>query len=115
MVNGLLLADAEPARAADWVIFGVVYVGIAIGTIPFTRLSRSAIALLGAIAVVAAGRMDFAMATSRGVIDWTTLALLFALMLLSASLRLAGFYTWIIGLVIRFAHKPWTILIGIVC
>jgi Na+/H+ antiporter NhaD/arsenite permease-like protein len=97
----------------DYLIFGIVYLGIAIGTIPFTRLSRSAIALLGAIAVVALGRLDFANATTHNI-DWTTLALLFALMLLSASLRLAGFYTRIIQLILDHAHKPWTLLIGIV-
>ena len=97
----------------DYLIFGIVYLGIAVGTIPFTRLSRSAIALLGAIAVVALNRLDFATATGH-FIDWTTLALLFALMLLSASLRVAGFYTKIIQLILDHAHKPWTLLIGIV-
>src|ERR1051325_6359983 len=90
-------APAPTADAWDWAIFALVYVGIAIGTIPFTRLSRSAIALLGAIAVVAAGRMSFGVAT-QSAIDWTTLALLFALMVLSASLRVAGFYARVIAL-----------------
>jgi Na+/H+ antiporter NhaD/arsenite permease-like protein len=102
-----------PAELSDWLIFGIVYLGIAVGTIPFTRLSRSAIALLGAIAVVALGRLDFLRAT-EGVIDWTTLALLFALMLLSASLRVSGFYTRIIRLILDHTHKPWILLIGVV-
>jgi Na+/H+ antiporter NhaD/arsenite permease-like protein len=97
----------------DYLIFGIVYLGIAVGTIPFTRLSRSAIALLGAIAVVALGRLDFTYVTTHNI-DWTTLALLFALMLLSASLRVSGFYTKIIQLILDHAHKPWTLLIGIV-
>ena len=97
----------------DYLIFGMVYLGIAIGTIPYTRLSRSAIALLGAIAVVALGRLDFGWATTHNI-DWTTLALLFALMLLSASLRVSGFYTRIIALILDHAHQPWTLLIGIV-
>ena len=75
--------------AWDWIIFGAVYVGIAIGTIPFTRLSRSAIALLGAIAVVALNRLAFSDATSAAITDWTTLSLLFALMLVAASLRVS--------------------------
>ena len=109
----LLAAATSPAHAADWLIFAIVYLGIAVGTIPFTRLSRSAIALLGAIAVIALNRLDFATATDR-VIDWTTLALLFALMLLSASLRVSGFYTRVIQLILDHAHKPWPLLIGIV-
>ncbi len=106
-------AAASPAELSDWLIFGIVYLGIAVGTIPFTRLSRAAIALLGAIAVVALRRLDFSRATEF-VIDWTTLALLFALMLLSASLRVSGFYTRIIRLILDHAHKPWTLLIGVV-
>jgi Na+/H+ antiporter NhaD/arsenite permease-like protein len=113
----MILADAiapdSSPQLADWLIFAIVYLGIAIGTIPFTRLSRSAIALLGAIAVVAFNRLDFLKATDS-IIDWTTLALLFALMLLSASLRVSGFYTRIIQLIVEHAHKPWTLLIGIV-
>jgi Na+/H+ antiporter NhaD/arsenite permease-like protein len=111
---------AASSHLADWLIFLIVYAGIALGTIPFTRLSRPAIALLGAIAVVALDRLSFGEATaggaglSHGIIDWTTLALLFALMLLSASLRLAGFYVRIVRLVLDHAHKPWTLLIGIV-
>src|SRR3954467_3295466 len=97
---------AAASHAWDWAIFGVVYLGIALGTIPFTRLSRSAIALLGAIAVVALNRLDFATATGR-FIDWSTLALLFALMLLAASLRVSGFYTQVIRLILDHSHKPW--------
>ncbi len=106
------LPATTPANACDWVIFAVVYAGIAIGTNPFTRLSRSAIALLGAIAVVALGRISFASATGE-MIDWTTLALLFSLMLLAASLRVSGFYTRIIQLILTHANQPWTLLIGI--
>jgi Na+/H+ antiporter NhaD/arsenite permease-like protein len=102
-----------PARAADWIIFVVVYAGIAIGTIPYTRLSRSAIALLGAIAVVACGRLSFAAATEHRI-DWTTLALLFSLMLLAASLRLAGFYTRILQTILAHASRPLVLLTGIV-
>jgi Na+/H+ antiporter NhaD/arsenite permease-like protein len=102
------------AHLADWIIFLLVYVGVAIGTFPFTRLSRPAIALLGAIAVVALDRVSFTEATAGHIIDWTTLALLFALMLLSASLRVSGFYTRVAGLILDHAHRPWTLLVGIV-
>jgi len=107
-------ASPVSADAADWIIFILVYVGVAIGTIPFTRLSRSAIALLGAIAVVALGRMGFAAATSQGVTDWSTLALLFSLMILAGSLRIAGFYTRIIRVIVAHAHRPWVLLTGVV-
>jgi Na+/H+ antiporter NhaD/arsenite permease-like protein len=47
-------------------------------------------------------------------VDWTTLALLFSLMLLAASLRVSGFYTRVIELILAHAHKPWALLAGIV-
>lgn len=110
-------AASAPAASPDfwdWFVFIVVYVGVAVGTIPFTRLSRSAIALLGAIAVIALGRISFAAATSQGVIDWGTLALLFSLMILAGSLRIAGFYTRVIRLILDHAHRPWVLLSGVV-
>ena len=99
-------ATSSAFPLADWVIFLVVYIGVAIGTIPFTRLSRSAIALLGAIAVVALGRLSFTDATAHAITDWTTLAMLFSLMLLSASLRVSGFYTRVVQVILAHAHKP---------
>ena len=62
-----------------------------LGEIPGLAIDRTGIALLGAIALVATGRMSLAQAA--GAIDVPTLALLFGLMVVSAQLRLGGFYT----------------------
>ncbi|HVX85883.1 MAG TPA: anion transporter [Phycisphaerae bacterium] len=97
-------AAALAARSWDWAIFIIVYIGVAIGTLPFTRLNRSAIALLGAIALIAAGRLSFPQATDQ--IDWRTLALLFALMLVAANLRVAGFYDKVIAQIVAHANRP---------
>jgi Na+/H+ antiporter NhaD/arsenite permease-like protein len=71
-------------------IFLVTYAGIAVGGVPGLKIDRTGVALLGAIAMVAAGvlPLDGAMAA----IDAPTLLLLFGLMIVSAQLRLAGFY-----------------------
>ena len=73
-------------------IFVLTYLGVALGRFPGLALDRTGIALLGAIAMVASGAllMDFALAA----IDHGTILLLFALMIVSAQLRLGGFYTW---------------------
>jgi Na+/H+ antiporter NhaD/arsenite permease-like protein len=80
--------------ARDWgivAIFGVVYLGMFLGGLPRLKLDRSGVALLGAIAVIAftgASAEDAAQA-----VDLPTIVLLFAFMVLSAQMRLGGFYT----------------------
>ncbi len=74
-----------------WLIFGVTYCGIAVGGVPGLTLDRTGIALLGAIAMVVAGVLP--LTSAMGSIDAPTLLLLFGLMLVSAQLRLSGFYT----------------------
>jgi len=72
-------------------IFTVTYLGVAIGRIPYLRLDRTGIALLGAIAMVVGGSVALDRAVAS--IDFPTIILLYALMIVSAQLRLGGFYT----------------------
>jgi Na+/H+ antiporter NhaD/arsenite permease-like protein len=76
---------------ATLVIFGLVYLGMILGEIPGLALDRTGVALLGAIAVVAVGREPLGGAWSG--VDMPTIHLLFAMMVVSAQFRLAGFYT----------------------
>lgn len=71
-------------------IFGVVYLGLFMGGLPVLRLDRTGVALLGAIALLASGSMSLAAAV--GAVHVPTLSLLFAFMIVSAQLRLGGFY-----------------------
>ncbi len=73
-------------------IFLVTYLGVALGHIPGLQLDRTGIALLGAIAMIVAGAVTFPEAV--GHVDLPTLILLYALMVVSAQLRLGGFYTY---------------------
>ena len=72
------------------VIFGVTYLGIAVGHIPGLKLNRAGIALLGAIGMMIFGGVT----TADGVsfVNWPTICLLFGFFVLSAQLRLSGFY-----------------------
>jgi Na+/H+ antiporter NhaD/arsenite permease-like protein len=72
-------------------IFGLVYLGMVLGEFPGLALDRTGIALLGAIALLATGRVTLAEAWQA--IDVPTIALLFGLMVVSAQFRLGGFYT----------------------
>jgi Na+/H+ antiporter NhaD/arsenite permease-like protein len=72
-------------------IFLTTYIGVALGRIPGLTLDRTGIALLGAIAMIVAGTMSFPQAVDA--VDLPTIVLLYALMVVSAQLRLGGFYT----------------------
>jgi Na+/H+ antiporter NhaD/arsenite permease-like protein len=85
-------------------IFGVTYCGIAVGGVPGLTLDRTGIALLGAIAMVAAGVLPLSQA--MGAIDAPTLLLLFGLMLVSAQLRLSGFYAKAAGALAGLTARP---------
>ncbi|MBI4914781.1 MAG: anion transporter [Acidobacteria bacterium] len=71
-------------------VFGFVYLGMVLGEIPGLALDRSGVALLGAIALVATGRVGPQAAWNA--VDVPTMALLFGLMVVSAQFRLGGFY-----------------------
>ncbi|MGE3173033.1 MAG: SLC13 family permease [Planctomycetota bacterium] len=71
-------------------VFLAVYAGMLLGGVPGLMLDRTGVALLGATALVALGALPLSAAWAA--IDAGTLGLLLGLMLLSAQLRLGGFY-----------------------
>jgi Na+/H+ antiporter NhaD/arsenite permease-like protein len=73
-------------------VFVLVYLGMILGGLPFLKLDRTGVALLGAIALVATGAVTEEAA--RAAIHTPTLILLFSFMVVSAQLRLGGFYDW---------------------
>lgn len=80
----------------DWfvlAVFSLVYLGMILGRLPGLALDRTGIALLGALALLAGGRLT--LAEAWGAVDVPTIALLFGLMIVSAQFRLGGFYTWL--------------------
>jgi len=72
-----------------------------LGRFPSLALDRTGIALLGAIALLASG--ETSLAAAGRALDVPTLALLFGLMVVSAQLRLGGFYTSVAA---RLAELP---------
>lgn len=73
-----------------WCVFGLVYAGMILGGWPGLALDRAGVAVLGAMALVVGGGLSVPEAWRA--VDASTLALLFGLMLVSAQLRLGGFY-----------------------
>lgn len=84
-------------------IFGLVYLGMILGGLPFLQLDRTGIALLGAIAMIATEAVSVEQAARS--IDLPTVLLLFAFMVVSAQMRLGGFYDWI---TVRLSALPVT-------
>ena len=73
-------------------VFLLVYLGMFLGELPGLRLDRTGVALLGAVALLATGSLSLDAAAAA--IDVPTVAILFAFMVISAQLRLAGFFGW---------------------
>jgi len=79
--------------AAILAVFVFVYLGMILGGLPFLQLDRTGIALLGAIALMALEAVSLEEAWAA--VHVPTLILLFAFMVISAQLRLGGFYTFV--------------------
>jgi Na+/H+ antiporter NhaD/arsenite permease-like protein len=75
------------------IIFLIVYLGMILGGLPFLRLDRTGVALLGAIALVSIDALSLEEAVAA--VHLPTVILLFAFMVVSAQMRLGGFYDWI--------------------
>jgi Na+/H+ antiporter NhaD/arsenite permease-like protein len=72
-------------------VFLFVYLGMVLGRIPGLALDRTGVALLGALGLLATGKITLPEAWLA--VDVPTIALLFGLMVVSAQFRLGGFYT----------------------
>lgn len=82
-----------------WAIFLASYLVFAIGRLPGTKIDRPAMAIIGAVLMFVFGVLSPKAAIDS--IDFTTLVLLFSMMLVVASLHLAGFFEWITRLAIE--------------
>jgi len=83
------------------VVFFLVYLGMILGGLPFLQLDRTGVALLGAIALIGMGAVSPEDAARS--VHLPTVLLLFSFMVISAQLRLGGFYPW---LTVRVAERP---------
>src|SRR5437660_11491142 len=90
------------------ILFTATYAGLAVGKVPGLRIDRAGIALVGATFVMATGVMPFEEAV--GSIDYRTIVLLLAMMIVVAYLRLAGFFERLAGLALARFHRPFALL-----
>jgi Na+/H+ antiporter NhaD/arsenite permease-like protein len=115
-----ILAPSPPSAPADHsaltafvvTVVLLVYLGLFLGGLPFLQLDRTGVVLLGAIALVATEVVP--LADLGAVVHLPTLALLFAFMVISAQLRLGGFYDWAILWLDRLGLAPVVLLGGVI-
>ncbi len=86
------------------IVFALVYLGMILGGLPFFQLDRTGVALLGAIVLVASG--DLSLEEAGRAVHGPTLILLFSFMVISAQLRLGGFYTFVTRRVAALPLSP---------
>ncbi|MBU6257531.1 MAG: anion transporter [Burkholderiales bacterium] len=93
-------------------IFGLVYLGMILGGLPGLQLDRTDIALLGAIAVI--GSESLSVDAAARSIHLPTLILLFSFMVVSAQMRLGGFYDRVTERVAALPLAPPALLAALV-
>jgi Na+/H+ antiporter NhaD/arsenite permease-like protein len=90
-------------------IFAITYVLISGRQLKILPLNRPAAALLGAVLMVATGVV--APERAYRAVNYDTIVLLLAMMLVSAYLYLAHFFEWAADVVLRFSHTPQRLLL----
>ena len=98
--------------AAVVIVFVLVYAGMILGGLPFLQLDRTGIALLGAIAIVGIGALTPEQAALT--IHLPTIVLLFSFMVISAQMRLGGFYDWVTRTTAQLPVSPQALLAALI-
>ena len=88
-------------------VFSIVYLGMLLGRVPGLAIDRTGMALLGAIVLVATGRISPQEAWDA--VDVPTVALLLGLMIVSAQFRLGGGYSAITHRLARANVTPFAL------
>jgi len=89
-------------------VFVLTYIGMAAGRLPWLRVDRTGIALLGVIALL--GLEAATLDDIAGNIDTASLALLFGLMIISAQFAASGFFDLCVQKIMGVAAGPMLLL-----
>ena len=99
------------AATAVLVIFALTYLGIALGHVPGLKLNRTGIALLGAIAIIIFSRLPTTSVVE--LVNWPTILLLFGFFVISAQLRLSGFFGLVANAIAARLDNPARFLLSL--
>ena len=98
------MAELYVERLIALVAFVGTYLGLALGRLPFFRVDRTGVAIIGGALVVVTGVLPWERAVAA--VDAHTLVLLFGMMIVAAYLRLSGFFRLVTYAAVRRAHTP---------
>jgi Na+/H+ antiporter NhaD/arsenite permease-like protein len=101
--NPSTLSDGRVLAA--YIIFFASYLVFAIGKFPGLKVDRTGAAIIGAVAMVA-----FRIVPGRDIlksIDFSTVVLLFSMMLIVGNLHLVGFFEWNAEFILRRLDPKW--------
>jgi len=90
-----------------WITLTIVtltYIGVALGRVPWFRANRTTITLVGVGLLLITRQIGFS--DLRSFLDIDTLVLLFAMMIINANLRLAGFFSLAGNYLLRLTRNP---------
>jgi Na+/H+ antiporter NhaD/arsenite permease-like protein len=93
-------------------IFAVAYILISFQRIPGLKLSRPAVSLLGAVAMVTLGGLP--LREAYAAVDLDVIVFLLGVLLLAAYLEEARFFEWIAERIVRRATSPRRLLAAVV-
>jgi len=95
------MSDLGFERLIALVALGGTYLGLALGRLPFLRVDRTGVAIIGGALVVVSGLLPWDRAVAA--VDAHTLVLLFGMMIVAAYLRLSGFFRLVTYAAVRRA------------
>lgn len=90
------------------VLVVIIYAALAVGQVPYTRMNRATIAVVGACALVVTGALSEEEALHA--LDMGTILLLGAMMVINVNLRMAGFFRYVSSRTLRLARTPHALL-----
>lgn len=103
---------ADVTRVVALAVFAASYVGLSLGRLPPFRVDRTGIAIIGATIMVVGGIVSWDEAVRT--VDAHTLVLLFGMMIVTAYLRLSGFFRLMTTWAVRSAHTPMAVLAAVI-
>jgi Na+/H+ antiporter NhaD/arsenite permease-like protein len=84
-------------------IFSATYLGLALGKVPWLRMDRAGIALVGATLMIVTGILPLPEAVRS--VDYEAIILLFGMMVVVTYLRLSGFFIRLTSILLPFVLK----------
>jgi Na+/H+ antiporter NhaD/arsenite permease-like protein len=102
------MPGSEWSRAIAVAAFVGSYAALGLGKVPGFRVDRTGVAIIGAAVMVVSGVIGWDEAVAS--VDAHTLVLLFGMMIVTAYLRLSGFFSLVMAWATRNARTPLTLL-----